>query len=1169
MLLATLVFAGFGFFSESSGVDGAMNDRPVRSKAAEVHAFLMEREALSKLPDEALRELLTPKQLGQLIAYEGELSRDDRSSSHYCWAPGTPPAVLEAFGRVETVAQNKKGQPTDKAFQTIGRGYWIATATEREPLNRERGQARVLTWSLASDGSLAPGLNGEADEASDLISWLDGIYGGEITDDLTERVWFRFFEEATNDLAERAGITLIYEPNDDGARLSGLSSSQGEIGIRGDIRIGGRFLDGDRGVLAVARPPDQGEITFDTSDDAFTNLALNSRFLVNVLTHELGHALGLGHVCPLDRTKLMEPVLTVFRRGAQFDETYSLQRQYGDALERQENSLNNDTAADASSIIISNQELSTWKYLSIDDDEDVDFLRFEAEAFDTLTVRLLPGGYDIGPYLEGPQLDDGTCSEGELFSPSIQQDLGLELIDADGETVLASASSHPAGEIEELVDFVLQEPGSYFLRVSGSQEETSQLYELQAQLTNSPPRPVLEITGLQLLEESNSGGNQVPDPGETVRYEVTIRNTGERAAENLALTLSGPEGLLSFLPSSSIPLLSPGASVQQEFLFALTGSCGDAVPLTIEAESEGGFSQALRFSLQLGKTVETFLLDESFDSDASLPEGWVQSTIGAGEPWTVEPGISDTLPNAIRSEAIATKGDSILVSPGIVLTNEPSVLSFRHSYDLQANRDGAVLQASLDGGGFFDLIQSNETTVLAGDYDGRILGNNPNFAATIRGSIAWTGTSDGFISTEVALPETWAGQEIQFRWILSHNSSGAGEDWVIDTIRLTGGLGFECDPFRPVLELSSPDTLLVEGDPRASARLLLSTSLPLARAIAVQPLLEGQANRDDFEQDLLIVLPVGTTQAGLSLSAVYDQQDEPTEAFQLSLSSDAADFAVGEETSVSLMIQENTGTFARIEISDRVAVFNGQAQGVTVTTEPPGLAFELTYDEQSIEPTNAARYEVRALISEPGFFGTAFDVFEIIPAPATLGFSGLETLFTGNPQSPVVTTSPANLPFRLTFDNQPVAPSAVGSFAVVAEITDLNFEGRAEDIFTIEESALSWLEDFGIGIEELFEDIDDDGWPSLAEYLYGTDPLERDVAPFLQLQLENDRVRINTPILIERPDVFVVGEQSLNLEEWTELLLEPDGRGFVAPQLEQKAFFRLQFEYDPSRGRSK
>ena len=128
-----------------------------------------------------------------------------------------------------------------------------------------------------------------------------------------DQPWFEIFKSAFEEMAGTCGLTLIYEPTDDGVRVE--SSNPGELGIRGDIRISARELDGNSGNLAIAFPPNHGDMIFDSSDGIFQITSGGSIRLFNTVTHELGHSLGLAHVCPINRTKLLEPSLTTSFRG--------------------------------------------------------------------------------------------------------------------------------------------------------------------------------------------------------------------------------------------------------------------------------------------------------------------------------------------------------------------------------------------------------------------------------------------------------------------------------------------------------------------------------------------------------------------------------------------------------------------------------------------------------------------------------------------------------------------------------------------------------------------------------------------------------------------------------------------------------------------------------------
>ena len=187
---------------------------------------------------------------------------------------------------------------------------------------------------------------------SDLIAKLNAAYGAPtITGDLTTAPWFEMFETSFNFWEATTGNIYIYEPNDDGTAM--LDFPNGVIGTRGDVRIGGTQIDGNRGTLAFNYFPDAGDMVIDSADS--TNLGAGQQAtLRNVITHEHGHGLGLSHVCPVNQTKLMEPFLSTAFVGPQFDDILTIQELYGDPLERQASNKNNNTALTARNLGVLN-----------------------------------------------------------------------------------------------------------------------------------------------------------------------------------------------------------------------------------------------------------------------------------------------------------------------------------------------------------------------------------------------------------------------------------------------------------------------------------------------------------------------------------------------------------------------------------------------------------------------------------------------------------------------------------------------------------------------------------------------------------------------------------------------------------------------------------------------
>ncbi|OAD22831.1 matrix metalloproteinase-26, partial [Candidatus Thiomargarita nelsonii] len=192
--------------------------------------------------------------------------------------------------------------------------HWDPSVTATGDGGSAQGDSLTLTWSIIPDGTLMPGFAGEPNCLSNLIATFNSVYGaGNWQDEIAE-----VFDEWTS----TTGNQYVYESNDDGAFWP---DSMGEIGVRGDIRIGGCHIDGNSGILAYNFYPQSGDMKIDSTDSFYQSGNLNDGFH-NVISHEHGHGAGINHVCPINQTKLMEPFVTTAFVGPQHDDIRAIQR---------------------------------------------------------------------------------------------------------------------------------------------------------------------------------------------------------------------------------------------------------------------------------------------------------------------------------------------------------------------------------------------------------------------------------------------------------------------------------------------------------------------------------------------------------------------------------------------------------------------------------------------------------------------------------------------------------------------------------------------------------------------------------------------------------------------------------------------------------------------------
>lgn len=376
--------------------------------------------------------------------------------------------------------------PGASGFTFTDNNRWNNTSIDGGGLTQ--GQATTLTWGLVDDGTALDNGN-----ASNLIARLDTIYGETATGpDITNRTWFNLFVSVFDRFASFSGLSYVYEPNDDGAAFP---NAAGVVGVRPDIRIGGRNIDGNFGVLAFNYFPNAGDMVIDTNDSVYLNTSNNSLILRNVLAHEHGHGIGFPHVMPINNTKLMEPFLSTAFDGPQEDDILATNRGYGD---RNEKNGGNDTAATATPLgLVTPTSSVTVTQVSIDDDSDTDFYSFTVAQAVSADILVTPTGT---AYLSGVQ----GGAPPTIFNALTQVDLSFDLLAADGTTILTTVNATGLGLAEQLTGFSLN-VGTYFVRVTGPQNMV-QMYDLNLSMT-AAPTPTLPPSAASDLPDSLFGGD--------------------------------------------------------------------------------------------------------------------------------------------------------------------------------------------------------------------------------------------------------------------------------------------------------------------------------------------------------------------------------------------------------------------------------------------------------------------------------------------------------------------------------------------------------------------------------------------------------------------------------------------------------------------------------------
>ena len=315
------------------------------------------------------------------------------------------------------------------------------------------------------------------------------------------------------------------------------------------------------------------------------------------------------------------------------------------------------------------------------------------------------------------------------------------------------------------------------------------------------PVPIIESAGAQLTNES-CAINHAAEPGETVTFNIALRNTGVLSATNLTATLMPSNEIVNPGPTQIYGALLPdGSSISRPFTFtvALTVACGSVVDLNLTIRDNGSFIGNVSIPLQTG--VRRFAMQESFDgvTAPALPNGWTTASSENHQLWRTSSARNQSLPNSLFSPAPHQQGINEVVSPEFFVESTQAEIQFRNWYELETtflrNRlyDGSVMEIKIGNGDWQDILASGGT-FLSGGYDGTIDGCCMN---PLAGRLGWSGRSgpnqiSEFITTRAKLPATVAGQSVRLRFRVATDIGGFREGQYIDDLAVTDGFACAC-----------------------------------------------------------------------------------------------------------------------------------------------------------------------------------------------------------------------------------------------------------------------------------------------------------------------------------------------------------------------------------------
>lgn len=548
---------------------------------------------------------------------------------------------------------------------------WSDTATSSSGANW--GDTTQISWSIVPDGTWIPGSTGEPSSPSDFVTFMNGLYGS-VAGDVEQQPWFSLVESVFDRWSDVSGLDFVYELQDDGAAFSDVASrAPGVAGVRGDIRIGGHAIDGDSGTLAYNFFPDNGEMVLDTSDSYFQELGEESLRLRNVMSHELGHGIGLSHVDPVDQTKLMEPIASNAFDGPQLDDILAAHRLYGDPMESGQGNDSFQTATNLGNISnrsISVGDESTGQFLSIDGVTDEDYFRFAADADSELQVQLVPLGDSYSQAAVG-----GSTS---AFDAKSQNDLRFEIYEGQS-TRIASIDLQGLGVEEHVSEVRLAAGREYYVRVSGDRD-AAQMYRLDLSSTAIPASAAQTIDFSS--QEIHSYGGAQDHSGSAVAEQggSTLHLTGNRwVTIDLPYTIT-PRTMLEFDFSSSSQGdihgigLDANTEIDSRVTFRLYGEQDWGLADFAQYRSPGSMQH---FTIPVGQYYTGDVANLFFVNDHDVTEASADSLFSKVRVYEADVDAFASSPPRVRNDAFSIDEDSSTVAVD-VLANDlvlPSAVS--------------------------------------------------------------------------------------------------------------------------------------------------------------------------------------------------------------------------------------------------------------------------------------------------------------------------------------------------------------------------------------------------------------------------------------------------------------------------------------------------------------